>query len=213
MWVVGQRLACIWWQKPISNGGILDKWWATVYHLEPVTCSGAVPVDVAFHWVCFLRKLPFGGGMPSVGPQSVSHHPIWPQWSYFIACNLKGKLIGHSTIGNGRHQIHHLYWFMTWAEFWPCHRSPSKLFNLSMLSFHLTFIGLFWGVNEILHALCLGQCSVHGRSDYLLFRFIQGTHTNAFWVFVGTLISRNESLPLDFWNILLAFPLCHDLTC
>lgn len=40
MRTVGQRLACVLWQKTIPKDGILGKCWAAVYHLEPEAFFG-----------------------------------------------------------------------------------------------------------------------------------------------------------------------------
>lgn len=131
--------------------------------------------------------------------QSISTAPSGPDFLLHIVW--RENPLGVQPLVVSKHQIRHLYWFKTWTEFWPCHltgcRFRSKLLNVAMLSFHLTLTGLSWGLNEVLPALCLGQCLGHGSSGYFLFRFIQGTYTDTFWVFVGTLIARSETLPLD----------------
>lgn len=118
MGIVGQRLACIWWQKTIPKGGILGKCWAAVYHSEPEAFSGWE--DSSGRWLSlgeFSQEAPFQRRDASCSYPRLSHCPFWPWWSCFIACSLKGKLGECSTSRNGKRQICHLYWPKTWTEF------------------------------------------------------------------------------------------------
>lgn len=61
--------------------------------------DGVFSLETAFQWRDALCKY------PSLSPIA----PPGPDGRFFIARGLQGKLIGSSTTGNGKHQIHHLY--------------------------------------------------------------------------------------------------------
>lgn len=64
------------WPKTISKGGILDKWWAAVCHLEPDTFSRTVCLEGSqeggFLLGALSRETPFRWRYPSLPPTAPS---------------------------------------------------------------------------------------------------------------------------------------------